>query len=54
MVFRKYLELVLNAFLVRRGARHQVQQVMRVHDVGSVLVTGFVADAIFATHGRLT
>jgi hypothetical protein len=36
MGFRKYFELVLQAFLVRRGTRHQVQQVMRMHHVRGV------------------
>jgi len=43
-------DLVLETLLVRRGPRHQVQQVVRVHDVGAVHVAGLMADSIAALH----
>ena len=42
------VDVMLQAFLVRRGTRHQVQQLVRMHDVRRVPVARLVADGIAA------
>jgi hypothetical protein len=46
MNLRRDLDAVLEAFLEGRGTRHQMEQMMRVHHVGSVLITRLVANVI--------
>ena len=40
------LDGVLQAFLVTRGSRNQMQQLVRVHDVAAVRVHGVVANVV--------
>ncbi|MEJ0008474.1 MAG: hypothetical protein WDM77_19455 [Steroidobacteraceae bacterium] len=43
---RGNLQRVLQALLVGSGPRHQVQQLMRMHDIRSIQIPRFVADVI--------
>ncbi len=43
---RRYLQRMLEALLVGSRPRHEVQQMVRMHDVGGVGIPRFVSDVI--------